>query len=65
MTIVLNGQETPLPEGGSLAALLAERRPRPPYAVEVNKRLVRRGEYEGVVLREGDVVEIVTLVGGG
>ena len=34
-------------------------------AVEVNRALVPRRERESRELRDGDVVEIVTLVGGG
>lgn len=36
-----------------------------PCAVEVNARVVPRGEHEEHALAEGDAVEIVTLVGGG
>lgn len=34
-------------------------------AAEVNKEVVPRREHEGRALRDGDRVEIVTLVGGG
>jgi thiazole synthase len=34
-------------------------------AVEVNRRVIPRQEHESCRLQEGDVVEIVTLVGGG
>ena len=34
-------------------------------AVEVNRRVVRRADHGGTVLESGDVVELVTLVGGG
>jgi thiamine biosynthesis protein ThiS len=34
-------------------------------AVEVNRQLVRRIAHEAHVLHEGDVIEVVTLVGGG
>lgn len=36
-----------------------------PVAVEVNGRVVPRRELAGCMLRAGDSVEIVTLVGGG
>lgn len=49
----------------TVASLVARRQPRPPFAVEVNRKLVRRPEYEATSLTDGDVVEIVTLVGGG
>lgn len=65
MTIVVNGKDETLPDATPLAKLLATRTPRPPFAVEINRKLVRRSEYDGVTLCEGDRVEIVTLVGGG
>ncbi|MCK6484035.1 MAG: sulfur carrier protein ThiS [Phycisphaerae bacterium] len=63
--IVLNGQSEHVRDGISLQSLIKSRGPRPPFAVEVNKRLVRRPEYDRVFLGAGDHVEIVTLVGGG
>ncbi|MDX1564742.1 MAG: sulfur carrier protein ThiS [Phycisphaeraceae bacterium] len=36
-----------------------------PVAVEVNKQLVRKRDHANTPLKEGDVVEVVTLVGGG
>lgn len=66
MQVMINGSEHPLPEGCSVAqALAALRAAGQPCAVEVNGTLVRHGEREGVILRPGDRVEIVTLVGGG
>ena len=34
-------------------------------AVEVNERILERKDFEGTTLDEGDVVEIVRMVGGG
>ena len=34
-------------------------------AVEVNREVVPKRQHGEVTLREGDVVELVTLVGGG
>lgn len=39
--------------------------PRDQVAVEVNGALVRRAARASTSLKDGDVVEIVTLVGGG
>ena len=34
-------------------------------AVEQNGRIVSRSQYGGTVLEDGDVIEIVSFVGGG
>jgi thiamine biosynthesis protein ThiS len=34
-------------------------------AVEVNERILDRAEFPATTLRDGDVVEIVRMVGGG
>ena len=65
IAIRVNGVELALTPPATIASLVAIRRPRPPFAVELNKRLVRRPEYASTPLAAGDVVEIVTLVGGG
>jgi len=36
-----------------------------PVAVELNRQLVVRRQHEHTAIQEGDIVEIVTLVGGG
>lgn len=34
-------------------------------AVEVNERILERAEFQSTTLNDGDVVEIVRMVGGG
>jgi sulfur carrier protein len=63
--IQLNGKELAIGAPATVATLIAARQPRPPFAVEVNAQLVRRPTYDKTELRDGDQVEIVTLVGGG
>jgi len=65
LRIQINGDLEQIPAPATVASLVALRRPRPPFAVEVNRQLVRRTQYESTNLRDGDQVEIVTLVGGG
>ncbi len=36
-----------------------------PVAVEVNKQVVPKRDHETHALADGDVIEVVTLVGGG
>ncbi|MDA3960359.1 MAG: sulfur carrier protein ThiS [Planctomycetota bacterium] len=66
MHITVNGSPQEIAEGASVADLitildLSQRR----VAVEVNKDIVRRAEHGTHQLQDADVVEIVTLVGGG
>jgi sulfur carrier protein len=66
VTILLNGEPTDCPVGGTVADLLAARGLRPELvAIEVNKELVARDARAQTVLEDGDRVELVTLVGGG
>jgi len=66
MKILLNGEERDVAEGTSVASLVAALGLRPAQvAVEVNRALVPRAEHAATMLAEGDVVELVTLVGGG
>jgi len=66
IAIQLNGREHELPEGRTVAELIAELGFRPGMvAVEVNGSLVTRELRESTILRSGDQVEMVTIMGGG
>jgi len=66
MQVFLNGEPHDVPDGTTVAELVARLQLIPQrVAVELNTRLVRRGEYAQTPLHAGDRVEIVTLVGGG
>ena len=64
--ITVNGETTPLERPEPLAALLARLKLDPiRIAVEVNGEVVPRRRHGEAVVRPGDRIEIVTLVGGG
>lgn len=66
MRITVNGESRELPASLTVAALLAELGVDPRrVAVEVNRRILKRAEFDGVRLAEGDVLEVVHFVGGG
>jgi thiamine biosynthesis protein ThiS len=66
MRVSVNGQPQSLADGASVASLLEAFDLAPQrVAVEVNMDLVRRADFADTELREGDRIEIVTLVGGG
>jgi thiamine biosynthesis protein ThiS len=66
MQVIINGEPQQVPDGTTLALLLARLEVNASHtAVEVNRRLVPREEHADRRLQEGDELEIVTLVGGG
>ena len=66
MKLTVNGDATEAPDGATIRALLEQLAlTAGPVAVEVNRAIVTRGEHATHQLRDGDVVEIVHLVGGG
>lgn len=66
MTVSVNGEKRDVPAGTTVAGLIRELGlEKAACAAEVNRSLVPKREHAGRELREGDVVELVTLVGGG
>jgi sulfur carrier protein len=66
MRIQLNGESLELPDGETVAALIARmdltgRR----VAVELNLDIVPRSQHADTVLNDGDNVEVVHAIGGG
>jgi thiamine biosynthesis protein ThiS len=66
MNITVNGENRTLQEKISLAQLvetmgLKDKR----IAVEVNRDIVPRSEYDSFMLSDNDTVEIVNAIGGG
>lgn len=66
MTIQVNGQPREIADGSSVAELLEDLGVKQPHvAVELNLEVVPRAQHAATPLREGDRLEVVTLVGGG
>lgn len=66
MKLHVNGEERELPAVRTVQDLIkAMGITGKAIAVEVNRKVVRKKDHESAELREGDTVEIVTLVGGG
>jgi len=65
MQITLNGQPHDLPDNTTVAQFLQWLNLKPPYAVERNKTLCPRAQHETTTLQPGDILEVVTIVGGG
>lgn len=66
MKIKLNGKDTETPEGYKITDLLKlHSLLGKPLVVELNGAIVKNDQYGATILAEGDVLEIVRLVGGG
>lgn len=66
MQLLVNGETRQVEEGTGLPELLREAELAPlRVAIEVNRELVRRADYDARRLHDGDQIEIVTFVGGG
>ena len=66
MNITLNGKARDVEAGttvGQVVDLVTKDRTR--VAVERNLGIVKRDVYDDTTIEEGDVIEVVTLVGGG
>ena len=64
--IVLNGKSASVPQGQTVLGLLESLGIKPDrVAVEVNRRIVKQGEWPATELSAGAEVEIVHFVGGG
>ena len=65
-SITLNGDPYPLDGEMPLTVLLEQlkmRRGR--VAVEINREIVPKADYDATIVRPGDHVEIINFVGGG
>jgi len=66
MMIVINGEMREFKGPLTISGLLNELDIEPlAVAVEVNRTIIKKQEYEGYGLKDGDSVEIVSFVGGG
>ena len=66
MRVYVNGESKDLPGSPSLTELITQLElPATRIAVELNREVVRRGDWSGTMLHEDDRVEIVHFVGGG
>jgi thiamine biosynthesis protein ThiS len=64
--IQVNGEPREFPHEMNLSDLVAELSlPPERVAIELNRRVVRRGEWPQTILAAGDRIEIVHFVGGG
>lgn len=64
--VVVNGKPHDVPEGANVLSLLQTLEIDPSrVAVELNREIVRKPEWESTALNDGARIEIVWFVGGG
>ena len=67
MKLTVNGEETDVRDALTVSELLIEKNVKMPdmVSVELNGQIVKRVDFEGSALREGDKVEFLYFMGGG
>lgn len=66
MRLIINGEEQDVGEARTVAQLIEQMGlGGAAVAVEVNREVIPRKQHADTTLNEGDVIEMVTLVGGG
>lgn len=66
MKLTINGEQMHLEDGTSVTGYLQQEKYHPDIVVvELNERIIPKEEHESTILQEGDILEIVTFMGGG
>jgi thiamine biosynthesis protein ThiS len=66
MELVINGERREFPDDATVAAVLEHFAVDAARAVvELNREIVPREKYDATPVAEGDVLELVEIVGGG
>ena len=65
MLITINGKKTEINDTATVADMLKIMTLKGPLAVEINRDICPKSRYPETYLKQGDVLEIVTIVGGG
>ncbi|HEB31526.1 hypothetical protein LCGC14_2053840 [marine sediment metagenome] len=67
MKIKVNGEELFYENSMNVSDLLTERKVKMPemVSVEVNKKIIRRNDFEDTGVKDGDEIEFLYFMGGG
>ncbi|MBN1765144.1 MAG: sulfur carrier protein ThiS [Sedimentisphaerales bacterium] len=65
MVINVNGKDRDIPDGMTIKDLLGHLSVKGPLAVELNRKVCPKKLHGQTFLNESDILEIVTIVGGG
>jgi sulfur carrier protein len=66
MDISLNGEKRVVPEGITVTGLLEHLNIQPQrVAIELNSEIVKKDQYGATMIKNGDVLEVVSFMAGG
>ena len=65
MNITVNGKTKNIANGTTCRQLIDQFQLKGPLALELNKKICPKTKHAHTILRDDDVLEIVTIVGGG
>ena len=66
MNILLNNKPVKLFDGSTVKKLLENKNIKNKYyAVEINRKIIPKSDYETCIIKDGDKIEIITAIGGG
>ncbi|MCP4712072.1 MAG: sulfur carrier protein ThiS [Planctomycetes bacterium] len=65
MNITVNGKTKDIPQGTTCQQLIDQLQLKGPLALELNKKICPKAQHAHTILNNHDVLEIVTIVGGG
>jgi thiamine biosynthesis protein ThiS len=66
MNLIVNGKEKQMADDSTVLQLVEALELNPQQvAVEVNREIVKKEQFDATVLNDGDEVEVVHFVGGG
>ena len=65
MQITINGDKREISNGTTARQLLGMLNLKGPLALEINRIICPKNRHDQTLLKNGDVLEIVTIVGGG
>jgi len=67
MKVIVNGKESDFVDGLTVSELLSEQNVKMPdmVSVELNGQILKRSDFENMVLKDGDKAEFLYFMGGG
>jgi sulfur carrier protein len=67
MNVTVNGEQSELSDAMTVSELLADRDVKMPemVSVELDGKILKRSEFDGTALADGDSIEFLYFMGGG